>query len=71
MNEHRLRQAIDSVERTRSEFDELAERAGEIDAQLADLPEPPKLARPLLGLLVLAVVVFAGLIGVLAYLSRA
>lgn len=69
MDEQRLKQAVDSVERTRNEFDELAERASEIDTQLTELPEPPKLDRPLLGLLVLAVVVFGALIGVLAWLG--
>lgn len=69
MDEQRLKQAVDSVERTRNEFDELAERASEIDTQLTELTEPPKLDRPLLGLLVLAVVVFGALIGVLAWLG--
>lgn len=69
MDEQRLKQAVDSVARTRNEFDELAERASDIDTQLTELPEPPTLGRPLLGLLVLAVVGFGALIGVLAYLG--
>lgn len=69
MDDSRLKRAVAAVKRTRRKFDRLAERATEIDTQLAELPEPPKLDRPLLGLLVLAVVVFGALIGVLAFLG--
>lgn len=69
MDDSRLKQAEASVKRTRDEFDELAERAVEIDTQLEGLPEPPRLGRALVMLLVLAVGVFAALIGVLAWLG--
>lgn len=69
MDDSRLKQAEASVRRTRDEFDELAERAGEIDMQLEALPEQPRLGRALVVMLVLAVGVFAALIGVLAWLA--
>lgn len=69
MDDSRLKQAEASVRRTREEFDELAERAGEIDTQLEELPEPPRLGRALLMMLLLAVGVFVALIGVLAFLG--
>ncbi len=67
INEIRLKQAEASVRRTRDEFDELAVRAVDLDAQLEGLSEPPRLARALAMLLVLAIGMFAGLIGVLAW----
>lgn len=69
MDENRLQRAIAAIKRTRGKFDRLAGRASEIDTQLTELPEPPKLDRALVALLVLAVLVFGGLIGWLAWMG--
>lgn len=69
MDNQRLKQAVAAVKRTRRKFNRLAERAESIDGRLAALPEPPPLDRPLRLLLLLSVLLFAGLIGLLAWLG--
>lgn len=61
----RIRRALTAVNATRKNFDELAQRSGELDEQLTELPEPPRLGRWYLLLLVLALLAFGGLIGFL------
>lgn len=69
MDPTRLNQAASAVKRTRRKFNRLAERGDELDARLSALPDAAPVDRPLRLLLGLAVLLFAGLIGVLAWLA--